>query len=150
MSERLILEMKEMIREMVKGIFNKSDEQMVEQLYNCYICKNQVIENSIGDDTIYKTYDYILHQLKLMQNNQDLEDDYVPFENPIYDRYRDIERNTDELIENPLEVRSSYNICNKCKSDKVIGGETITRSIDEGCTAVLNCTKCNNVWRQYA
>ena len=67
------------------------------------------------------------------------------FNSRAFKEYRDLEMESDQFQENPVEVQEGVFKC-ACGSTKTVHFQTQSRSADEACTNYIQCIKCNRRW----
>jgi DNA-directed RNA polymerase subunit M/transcription elongation factor TFIIS len=121
------------------------------QLLDKYITK---CSESLGIEKHLIEYeiDYILYTnvskkdaiklcIQRLYNNQFFWND------PVYQSFRDEDKEENDFFEHPCEVEEGVLQCFKCKSFKTLSYQRQTRSADEGATTFIQCVECGNKWR---
>lgn len=64
-----------------------------------------------------------------------------------FDRYKELQKEKDEFLDNPFDVTEGIVDCPRCFKKKTFSYSKQVRSSDEGFTTFNLCLSCNHKWR---
>jgi DNA-directed RNA polymerase subunit M/transcription elongation factor TFIIS len=132
----------------------KALRTVLKQEQNIKIIEKYIHKNAKKTESYNKTYQKIVYQtigdilngssLKDMVNN--IKNNMIDWNHPVYSSIKNRIDEHDEFIINPFEVEEGVTECGKCGSGRVFTYQKQTRGADEPMTTFAKCVKCKTNW----
>jgi len=107
---------------------------------------NKIIQTYKQNNTDNEYKDFIYHILN-EENHENIFNSKIGLDHTFFDTYKNLEKEENEFITNPMVVDEGIFECPKCSSKRTMSWGKQIRSGDEGTSVFAKCIDCNHNWR---
>lgn len=120
------------------------DEKVSKKIAN-YLYRDKITVEDFNW-TVYQVIGILLEKNDLKTIVEDIKNNRIGWESPVYDSVREKIQEHDDFIVKPFEVVEGVVECPRCHSKKTWSVQKQTRSSDEPMTTISRCAECSNTW----